>query len=220
VASEDSAVLAIDVDTFWRITEDNPAVARNLLAIMAERMRNTTAALASSLQLQQTYERWVYIDPLTGAYNRRWLEQMLPRDLERAVRGHQPFVLGLFDIDQFKRYNDTWGHAGGDAALRATVHVVQRNLRPTDRLARYGGEEFSLLLPDTQPAEAHGIAQRLVNAIAANPVPVGAGEVLPRVTVSLGLATLGTDPSAERLLDAADRALYRAKHAGRNCIAM
>jgi diguanylate cyclase (GGDEF)-like protein len=216
VASEDSVVLAIDVGTFWRITERNPAVARNLLAIMAERMRNTNAALVSSLELQQTYERWVYIDPLTGAFNRRWLEQMLPRDLERALRSARPFVLGLCDIDHFKRYNDSHGHAAGDAALRATVHAVQHNARPSDRLARYGGEEFCLLLPNTDLAEAQAMAARLVRAIAGNPIRAADGSPLPSVTISLGLAALGSDANAERMIDAADRALYRAKRDGRN----
>jgi diguanylate cyclase (GGDEF)-like protein len=191
-------------------------VARNLLAIMAERMRNTNAALASSLELQQTYERWVYIDPLTGAFNRRWLEQMLPRDLERAARGDRPFVLALIDIDHFKPYNDTWGHAAGDAALRATVHALQLNARPGDRLARYGGEEFCLLLPNTELEEAKAMAARLVRAIADNPIHAVDGSPLPSVTISVGLAALTGEASAERMIDAADRALYRAKHDGRN----
>lgn len=216
VASEDSVVLAIDVGTFWRLTESSPAVARNLLAIMAERMRNTNAALVSSLELQRTYERWVYIDPLTGAFNRRWLEQMLPRDLERALRSGRPFVLGLADIDHFKRYNDTHGHAAGDAALRATVYAVQHNARPSDRLARYGGEEFCLLLPHTDLEEAQAMAARLVRAIADNPIRAADGSPLPSVTISLGLAALGGDAGAERMIDAADRALYRAKRDGRN----
>ena len=216
VASVDSVVLAIDVGTFWRITDSNPAVARNLLAIMAERIRNTNAALASSLALQETLERWVYIDPLTGAFNRRWLEQMLPRELERASRSGRPFVLGLCDIDHFKRYNDTWGHAAGDAALRATVHAVQQNARPSDRLARYGGEEFCLLLPNTELEEAQAMGARLVRAIADNPVRAGDGLPLPSVTISLGLAALAGDAGAERLIEAADRALYRAKRDGRN----
>jgi diguanylate cyclase (GGDEF)-like protein len=141
---------------------------------------------------------------------------MLPRDLERALRRARPFVLGLCDIDHFKRYNDSHGHAAGDAALRATVHAVQHNARPSDRLARYGGEEFCLLLPNTDLAEARAMAARLVRAIAGNPIRAADGSPLPSVTISLGLAALGSDANAERMIDAADRALYRAKRDGRN----
>ena len=170
--------------------------------------------------MQQTYERWVYIDSLTGAHNRRWLEQMLPRYCDRARREGRPFVLGLFDIDHFKRYNDAWGHAGGDAALRATVRAAQQNIRPADRIARYGGEEFCLLLPDTELTEAKTMAARLLNAIAANAVLGADGATLPGVTISLGLAALQGTSAETQIIDAADQALYRAKRAGRNRVAV
>jgi diguanylate cyclase (GGDEF)-like protein len=216
VATGDSAVLGIDVDNFWRLTETVPTIARNLLGIMAERMRSTNEALALSLQLQQAYERWAFLDPLTAAYNRRWIDQTLPRYVERARRDASAFTLGVFDIDHFKRYNDTHGHPAGDAALRATVRAAQSHIRPADRLARIGGEEFCVLLPDTDLPGAQIVAARLVQAIAANPVQASDGTPLSGVTISLGLAQASADSSPDDLIAAADKALYGAKRDGRN----
>jgi diguanylate cyclase (GGDEF)-like protein len=216
VASGDATVLGIDVDSFWRLTETVPAIARNLLGIMAERMRSTNEALALSLQLQQAYERWAFLDPLTAAYNRRWIDQMLPRYIQRARSDALAFTLAVFDIDHFKRFNDTHGHPAGDAALRATVRAAQVHIRPADRLVRLGGEEFCVLLPDTDLAGAKNVAARLIQAIAANPVQAGNGEPLPGVTISLGLAQMAPDTGPDDLIAAADKALYRAKNEGRN----
>jgi len=216
IANADASVISVDVDSFWRLTESYPAVARNLLGIMAERMRSTNEALALSLQLQQAYERWAFLDPLTAAYNRRWIDQTLPRYLERARRDASAFTLGVFDIDYFKRYNDTHGHPAGDSALRATVRAAQAHIRPADRLARLGGEEFCVLLPDADLAGARLVAARLVQAIAANPVVAGDGSPLPGITISLGLAQAGGDATPDDLIAAADKTLYRAKGDGRN----
>ncbi len=216
VADDDATLLAIDADVFWRLTETHPLIARNLLGILAERMRNTNEALAVSLQLQQAYERWAFLDPLTAVYNRRWLDQTLPRYLDRARRDHAPFTLAVFDIDHFKRFNDTHGHPAGDAALRATVRVVQAHLRTADRLARIGGEEFCVLLPDTDQPGARFAAGRLVQAVASNAVEDSHGAPLPSVTISLGLATATEETDMTALLAAADAMLYRAKHEGRN----
>jgi diguanylate cyclase (GGDEF)-like protein len=219
LAVGEASVLGIGVDNFWRLTETSPTVARNLLGIMAERMRSTNEALALSLQLQQAYERWAFLDPLTAAYNRRWIDQMLPRYLDRARREAAAFTLAVLDIDLFKLYNDAYGHPAGDAALRATVQAAQAHIRPADRLVRLGGEEFCVLLPDTDLTGAETVAARLVQAIAANPVQGSDSLPLPSLTISLGLAQAAADMAPDDLMAAADKALYRAKHAGRNCFA-
>lgn len=219
LADDDATLLAIDVDNFWRLTETYPLIARNLLGVLAERMRSTNEALGISLHLQQAYERWAFLDPLTAVYNRRWLDKTLPRYIDRARHDQAPFVLAVFDIDFFKRYNDNHGHPAGDAALRATVSAVQIHLRTADRLARIGGEEFCVLLPDTEPAGARIAAERLVKAVAGNPVVDGHGTPLPPVTVSLGLAVATEAMTPGDLLTAADAALYRAKNEGRNRVA-
>ena len=122
----------------------------------------------------------------------------------------------MLDLDHFKHYNDTWGHAGGDAALRATAGLLRAQLRPSDQVARYGGEEFCLLLPDTGLDQARVVAERLVLAAGRHPVGADDGAALPPVTFSLGLAALAGEQGAGQLLKAADAALYRAKQAGRN----
>jgi diguanylate cyclase (GGDEF)-like protein len=216
VADGAVSVLTIDVGSFWQLTESHPLVARNLLGILADRMRSTNQALAASLQREHTYEHLALLDPLTAMHNRRWLDQMLPRYLERARRDARPFTLGIFDLDHFKRFNDTWGHPAGDAALCATAQAVQAHIRPSDRVARIGGEEFCLLLPDTDRDGARVAAARLVRRIAENPVQAGDGSALPPVTISLGFAVATADTDAAALLAAADKALYRAKHEGRN----
>lgn len=214
MALGDCELLAVDVDRLWKLVEEYAPLARNLLAIMAERVRSTNQALAESEARAAIRQRDALTDALTGAFNRRWLEEMLPRYVQRAQLAHRSFVLAMLDLDHFKRYNDTWGHAGGDAALRATASLLRTQLRPSDQVARYGGEEFCLLLPDTSIEQACLVAERLIVAAAKH--PVGADPPLPAVSFSLGLAALSGNQGAEEILKSADAALYRAKQTGRN----
>jgi len=216
VAAEECELLAIDVDILWGLADRHPMVARNLLAIMAKRVRHTNQSLAEIHARAETSQREALTDALTSAFNRRWLDEMLPRYLQRARVSQRPFTLAMLDLDHFKRYNDTWGHSGGDAALRATAGLLRTQLRPSDQVARYGGEEFCLLLPDTSLEHARIVAGRLVQASAQHSVVADDGIALPPVTYSLGLAALAGEQTAEQLLKTADAALYRAKQAGRN----
>lgn len=216
VALGDCELLAVDIDRLWKLVEEHPPLARNLLAIMAERVRSTNHALAESEARAAARQRDALTDALTGVFNRRWLEEMLPRYLQRAQVARRPFAVAMLDLDHFKHYNDTWGHAGGDAALRATAVLLRTQLRPSDQVARYGGEEFCLLLPDTGIEQAGLVAERLIAATAKQPVHAGNDQALPAVTFSLGLAALSGNQGAEELLKSADAALYRAKQAGRN----
>jgi diguanylate cyclase (GGDEF)-like protein len=154
-------------------------------------------------------------DSLTGAYNRRHLDEALASELERARRYRAPLSVALLDIDHFKAVNDCLSHAAGDLALRELVGVLTTLLRRSDVLARYGGEEFALVLPETGPEEARLACDKLRRAVAQHPWHA----VLPGLrglTVSIGLACDANTPSADRLLDAADRALYEAKRTGRD----
>lgn len=214
LAMTDCELLAVDVDRLWKLVEEYPPLARNLLTIMAERVRSTNQALAESEARAAARQRDALTDALTGAFNRRWLEEMLPRYMQRAQVARRPFTLAMLDLDHFKRYNDSWGHAGGDAALRATAGLLRALLRPSDQVARYGGEEFCLLLPDTNIEQACLVADRLIAAAAKH--PVSADPPLPAVSFSLGLAALSGNQGAGELLKSADAALYRAKQAGRN----
>jgi diguanylate cyclase len=153
-------------------------------------------------------------DELTGVLNRRAFMRMLTDEHLRARRNPQPFSIALIDIDHFKSVNDRHGHLVGDAVLKELSGVALASVRQTDRFARWGGEEFVLLLtPATAQEPALLVAERLRLAVERHAWQTRAGTV----TVSIGIATFQGDASVEQLVDRADRALYRAKHDGRNC---
>jgi diguanylate cyclase (GGDEF)-like protein len=150
-------------------------------------------------------------DPLTGLLNRRYIEERLGEEINRAARSNEPVSFLMIDVDEFKSYNDKFGHPAGDEALRIIGGVLKDALRGADVAARYGGEEFSILLPETNSDEAAVIAERIRLRVDKTPFPER------KVTVSIGVATRSEElRTAERLMLAADRAMYRAKDSGRN----
>jgi diguanylate cyclase (GGDEF)-like protein len=152
-------------------------------------------------------------DELTGVKNRRRFREDLELLFAQADRQHSPLSLILLDIDQFKQYNDAFGHVAGDQVLYWVGSVLQAVVRSHDVVARYGGEEFVVLLPSTGANEAIGVAERLRSAIARRAWPHR------KVTASLGVATADQDTrDAAALVDRADRALYQAKQTGRDRI--
>jgi diguanylate cyclase (GGDEF)-like protein len=154
-------------------------------------------------------------DALTGLINRGGFEQEFDRELSRSSRDGTGFSVALFDLDHFKRVNDTHGHAAGDALLCAFAGLLADAVRRHDVAARYGGEEFALLMPGVGKDEAIRIADRLRERTAA--APIAAGSAFIGLTVSGGVATFGADGrDIDALLGSADRALYAAKDAGRN----
>lgn len=153
-------------------------------------------------------------DSLTKAYNRQYLFQRLPDELDRARRYGDALSVLLFDVDRFKVLNDTHGHAAGDFVLKEVVRVAQAAIRDVDGLVRYGGEEFLLLLPKTPMPGALQMAERLRAAIATTALPWSDKQL--QVTASFGVAELRTGENDEELLRRADEALYAAKAAGRN----
>jgi diguanylate cyclase (GGDEF)-like protein len=214
VAARPTRVLAVPHDTVWSLVDQSHDVARNLLAIIAGRMRNDNSALITSHNQRAQYEHQATVDALTGVHNRRWMSDAFPRVLHRCALNKQHSAVMVLDIDHFKRVNDSYGHLVGDAALKALADIMQHNLRPHDLLVRYGGEEFAILLPDTALAEAKSIAERLRLMVAANEV-VSHG-VAFKITVSSGIAPIDEVSQLEASFAQADQALYRAKEGGRN----
>ena len=153
-------------------------------------------------------------DSLTSLWNRAAILEILQQELERAQRADVALSVLLADLDHFKRINDTYGHLAGDAALREAAHRMRLAIRPYDRIGRYGGEEFLLVLPDCQGAGAVALAERLRLAVGGDAMALAEGMV--SVTLSIGIATSGMAHEVQTLLSAADTALYRAKHSGRN----
>ena len=184
--------------------------------------------MVASLMLQTTMdvmrmsllEREVVTDPLTGAYNRRYLDRRLNEEVLIERRYGRPLSVLMLDIDNFKQINDTYGHQAGDQVLTALCGIVTEALRETDILARYGGEEFLVIAPQTLIAGATELAERMRRDIEVHPFTFSEGNNRLRqinITISIGVAGLGNGiDSADKLVRAADAALYRAKQEGRN----
>jgi diguanylate cyclase (GGDEF)-like protein len=189
---------------------------QHLVTRIAEQM----ALALSNVQLRETLRRQSIVDPLTGLFNRRFMDETLRRELIRSERKAVGLALIMLDLDHFKRLNDTFGHDAGDAMLKGVAQVMRQNVRESDLACRFGGEEMMVILPECDTATAMERAEKIRRAIAALDVQHG-GRTLGTVTASLGVA-VSTEPgqSAETLLHAADQALYQAKHRGRNCVVM
>jgi two-component system, cell cycle response regulator len=155
-------------------------------------------------------------DPLTGLYNRRYMESHLGSLLEQAVARKKPLTVLVLDIDYFKAVNDTHGHDAGDDVLREFAVRIKKSIRGIDLACRYGGEEFVVVMPETDLTVATMVAERLRRRIATEPFPVQEGSRNIEVTISVGISALGKDDTAATILKRADAALYRAKRDGRN----
>ena len=159
------------------------------------------------MRLHESLKQQSIRDPLTGLYNRRQLEETLELELHRAARRNEPLSVVMFDVDHFKRYNDTYGHDAGDTVLRALSGVIKRHIRAGDLAYRVGGEEFLLLQPGMGAADAVRRAETLRETAAA--LKLGG---LGGVTISLGVASYPDHAQVSAdLLKRADEALYRAK---------
>jgi diguanylate cyclase (GGDEF)-like protein len=192
--------------------EPFPESTRRLALTVAEHL----ALALANLKLQETLRHQAIRDPLTGLFNRRFMEETVEREVHRMLRKGAQLGVIMLDLDHFKRFNDTFGHAAGDSLLSALGILVRNHIRKEDVACRYGGEEFTLILPETPLAitcERAETLRRLVHDLKLQ----HQGQSLGPITVSLGVAAFpnhGDTPEA--LLRAADAALYRAKHEGRD----
>lgn len=175
--------------------------------------------LLAEAQKKRYYEELSRVDELTGVLNRRRFRQLLLAEIERAKRGNRSLPLLLIDIDNFKRVNDTYGHGVGDHVLRALATLLTAEMRRIDHVARYGGEEFTVILTETGREGALAVAERIRKAVEEQDFrPEGLEEAI-RLTVSIGMAVYPEDAEEEiELMVRADRALYAAKAAGKNCV--
>jgi two-component system cell cycle response regulator len=184
------------------------------LPVRAVTMLNQFAATAAmavhNARLRAEVERLANEDGLTGLANRRVFEEVLGRELSRSRRTHEPLAMVVFDVDFFKRVNDTLGHQAGDAVLRQVAQVLAATARDVDLVARYGGEEFTVVLPNCSLDDAAGVAERMRSGVTAHPRLAG-------ITLSAGVAEIPTNAADEEgLIAAADEAMYTSKRTGRN----
>jgi diguanylate cyclase (GGDEF)-like protein len=178
------------------------------------RERALRMARQHALELAARAQKLALTDPLTGLANRRCVFEQLTRMAQISPQSGEPLTLVLFDIDYFKRVNDTHGHQAGDAVLQRIAELARRQARSEDLVGRIGGEEFVWLLPGVHAGRAREMAERLRRSIERE----SADGDLPQVTVSLGIALLRLGDTPEQLVARADRALYHAKESGRNCV--
>ncbi|MGC4000296.1 MAG: diguanylate cyclase [Anaeromyxobacter sp.] len=189
---------------------DVPRVAAELGEILALTLAN--------MRLREAMRNQATRDPLTGLFNRRYLEDTAARELARVRRTGSPLSVVMLDVDHFKKFNDTHGHAAGDAVLKEVAGLLRSTFRTADVVCRYGGEEFLVLMPDCASGDAVRRAEALRAAVASLNVPCD-GRTLGTVTISAGVATFPADGTDEEtLFHAADEALYASKHQGRDRI--
>ncbi len=164
-------------------------------------------------------ERLVHIDGLTGVSNRRYLDTVLEREFLRCRRSSLPLSLLMIDVDHFKQFNDRYGHIAGDECLKMIASAINETVRrPADLVARYGGEEFCVVLPETDLPAAQHLAETIRHTVESRDLLLETSHDPASVEVSIGVAMKipGGKDTVKELLDAADKALYRAKEEGRN----
>lgn len=177
--------------------------------------RSQQELMETNLELQ----RLTNVDGLTGLSNRRYFDQYLDTEWRQSMRAQETISLLIIDVDHFKQYNDTYGHLAGDEVLKAVARALKGAFqRPKDLAVRLGGEEFAVVLPQTQGSDLAFLADKVVRAIEALGLPHAASPIADKVTISVGGATHvpAGDEMPERLIEAADKAMYEAKRAGRN----
>jgi diguanylate cyclase (GGDEF)-like protein len=227
-----SRLLAVNEMEFFRLVESNPAsggkVMARMLSVTRRRLEDTGGFLSDMVQWGEDARRRAITDPLTGLYNRRYLEEALEEYFMKARNGSKPLSVVMLDLDHFREINEKYSEKTGDRVITAAAKIFRRFLRPTDVAARYGGDEFTFILPDTDFPAAHTITENIRRTIEESDllekaVPESNRKSnkpsLHKVTTSQGLACFpehAADPKALR--EAADGALYRAKESGRNRI--
>jgi diguanylate cyclase (GGDEF)-like protein len=187
---------------------------------MALTMSEHIGMALSNLRLHETLRSQSIRDPLTGLFNRRFMEESLELEIRRASRNQRPLGMIMIDLDHFKYFNDTFGHEAGDLLLKELGALLKSNIRGEDIACRYGGEEFTLILPEGSSSVTRQRAEFYKDAIQRMDVHFR-GRPLGKITASMGVAIFPEHGrTAKALVAAADKALYRSKSAGRDRVTM
>ena len=198
----------IDVQVDWTYRRDPQGRLQGFIAVVTD--------ITARKRMQEALREQAIRDPLTGLFNRRYLDETLPRELSRCQRSGEPLTVAMLDLDHFKRFNDAYGHEAGDVVLRSVGDLLGHSMRAGDLFCRYGGEELTLILHGSTLDDARARLESLRQAIMQMRMLYQGGD-LPAITVSIGVAAVGKqEMDAAALLARADAALYRAKERGRN----
>lgn len=208
------AVLADNLENRKRVESDS---LRSLHA-----MGNLAALAIDRARLHANVVAMAEVDGLTGVYNRRYYDQELTCALDQLSRTRQELSVIVFDVDHFKQYNDEYGHVMGDQVLKTVAKILAQNVRQADVVARYGGEEFVVLLKDTNEQAAYQVAEKLRQRVEQATISEGIihGQDSRRITLSAGVTSTTGNESALAIFERADKALYHAKHLGRNRVVL
>lgn len=218
---EKSTLLGLQEKDFFRMIEENPDIATKImyrmLNITAQRLRDTGEFLSDMVHWGEAARRRAITDELTGAYNRRFLDDALVSQIDLARNTGKPLALVMVDLDYFREINENYGHEAGDRCIIEVVRVFNRHLRDSDILARFGGDEFTVLMPDTAHDKALETVERARRELEGNDLLARYQGPVKKVTMSIGVASFPAHADdVKKLKELADQALYRAKEGGRN----
>ena len=214
VAAEDCRLLVIDDRTMWSLVASCHAVARNLLVVLAQRLRHGNSVLLTA-QHSQPVENYAVFDVLTGLYNRQGLDALLPREMERCSRKGSALSSLMLEIDDFSSYRDSHGNRGGDRVLYTIARTLRESMSDGEMIARYSGNQFLVLLPDAEVEAGWELGGQLHGAASKAKIYLS-DRRLPPVTISGGLAQLTAGDTPLSFIAAAKWALHQAKRQGGN----
>jgi diguanylate cyclase (GGDEF)-like protein len=216
IANAPCRLIEIREELLWSLVQASHAAACNLLTILSQRLRHANRIIEERVTQYDNYRQFGSVDALTGLHNRHWFDQMLQRLLARCKMSGSPLSLIMADLDNFKEINDCYGHLAGDRAIYGVAQVIVSNCRPGILAARFGGDEFVIILPEIDAPTAINVAERLRSEVMVANILDHHGNVLPYLTLSIGIVQAVPDSSMEEVIAAADAALFRAKDGGRN----
>jgi len=227
MAARDTRLLAMPHELVWSMVDSSHGIARNLLGILAGRIRNDNLLQVTTSESSLEFEVAANIDTLTGLHNKNWMGDAFPRIALRYERGGVPLFLLAVDVDRFKEFTDSHGHLAGDGVLKGVARIMAAKLRPQDLLAYLGGDRFAILLPEKSQDGAMKMAERLREAVAAPVLRFSKSSAaqaasatqslqVEHVTVSLGIAEVQHGDTLDAAMATAAEALQQAKAEGRN----
>ena len=220
IGAEDTHLLVIHQSILWNMVDASHEFAKNLLVVLSERVRSHNRVIADNYGELRKFERHATTDALTSLANRHAMEEIFPKEIARCIEMERPVAMMMIDVDNFKQFNDMFGHIAGDRALSAVSKVLRAQFRPRDLLVRYGGDEFAVLLPDVDTEQAVVIGERVRQSVSGTTGDGSDSLIQIPIKISMGVAELQPQGTLESLIRDADKALYRAKNMGRDTVSL